>query len=199
MVPLTYGCHGQVINPVVCTRFLDVTHSPEEAVPHKAYNELSTEEKPAHHITQIKAHTIIAKAHQQARYVDLETGDNVIHALSRLRSAHDILENLECFNQKDIDLNLHNREGRPPLVSLICNRSCDEYETGATMSKYLDAILWKTTNERIFNNINVNMKDREGATALHCAAVRGRPDSTRSLIEAGANVNARLGKLLSVW
>jgi ankyrin repeat protein len=67
------------------------------------------------------------------------------------------------------------------------------------MSKYLDAILWKTTNERIFNNINVNMKDREGATALHCAAVRGRPDSTRSLIEAGANVNARLGKLLSVW
>lgn len=61
------------------------------------------------------------------------------------------------------------------------------------MSKYLDLILWKNIKEHLHNNINVDMKDREGATALHCAAVRGRPDPTRSLIEAGANVNARLG------
>ena len=61
------------------------------------------------------------------------------------------------------------------------------------MSKYLDAILWKNVKERLSNKISVNMKDRNGATALYYAAVCGRPDSTRSLIEAGANVNARLG------
>jgi hypothetical protein len=37
------------------------------------------------------------------------------------------------------------------------------------------------------------MRNREGATALYYAAIRARPDSVRSLIEAGANVNARLG------
>jgi ankyrin repeat protein len=67
------------------------------------------------------------------------------------------------------------------------------------MSKYLDALLWKNSKERNSNNINVNMKDREGATALYCAAIRGRPDSTRSLIEAGANVNARLGLFLPLF
>jgi hypothetical protein len=159
-----------------------------------ACNGLILGELPFHHVQQIKAHTIIAKAHQQARYIDPESGDNVVHALSRLRDGHDILENLECFIQKDIDLNLHNREGEPPLISFICNRSWEECETGATMSKYLDSILWKNFKERLRNNINVDMKDRKGATALHCAAVRGRPDSTRSLIEAGANVNVRLGK-----
>ena len=64
------------------------------------------------------------------------------------------------------------------------------------MSKFLDAILWKNIKERLSNKISVNMKDRKGATALHYATVRGRPDSTRSLIEAGANVNARLGTFL---
>lgn len=66
-------------------------------------------------------------------------------------------------------------------------------ETGATMSKYLDTILGKDLEERLRNKVKVNMKDREGATALHSAAILGRPDSVRSLIEAGANVNARSG------
>jgi len=48
------------------------------------------------------------------------------------------------------------------------------------------------------NHVNVNMKDREGATALHAAAVRGRPDSVRSLVEAGGCVNARSGGLFSL-
>jgi hypothetical protein len=42
------------------------------------------------------------------------------------------------------------------------------------------------------------MKDREGFTALHSAAILGRPDSVRSLIEAGACVNARSDNELSV-
>ena len=63
------------------------------------------------------------------------------------------------------------------------------------MSKYLDALLWKDARRRVPNKINVNMKNREGATALYYAAVRARPDSVRSLIEAGANVNARIGEL----
>jgi ankyrin repeat protein len=42
------------------------------------------------------------------------------------------------------------------------------------------------------------MKDREGATALHSAAILGRPDSVRSLIEAGANVNARSGMCIGL-
>jgi len=36
------------------------------------------------------------------------------------------------------------------------------------------------------------MRNREGASTLYYAAVRARPDSVRSLIDAGANVNARL-------
>lgn len=60
------------------------------------------------------------------------------------------------------------------------------------MSKYLDALLWKDTRMRTPNKINVNMRNREGAPALYYAASRGRPDSVRSLIEAGANVNARI-------
>jgi ankyrin repeat protein len=65
------------------------------------------------------------------------------------------------------------------------------------MSKYLDTILGKDLEERLRNKVKVDMNDREGATALHAAAILGRPDSVRSLIEAGACVNARSGMLPS--
>ena len=168
---------------------------------------------------QIKAQEVVLEARRNPAYVDPETGDNVLHALSRLKSSNDtllwlehfysrdnnaglykregnqILLNIKYFIQKGINLNLYNREGSHPLKSFICDRPSEENETGATRSKYLDAILWKDCMERVSNDVNVNMKDREGATALHSAAVLGRPDSVRSLITAGANVNARSGKL----
>jgi len=196
VVPLTYDCHGQVIDPNPVKSFQDAAKSVEEER-FIACNGLVPGDRLLHHVKQIQAHTIIAKAYQQSRYIDPETGDNVVHALSKLKSSHDILENLECFISRNVDLNLHNREGKHPLISFICNRPWEESETGATMSKYLDAILWKNIKERLRNKININIRDRKGATALHCAAVRGRPDSTRSLIEAGANVNARLGMFLN--
>jgi len=62
------------------------------------------------------------------------------------------------------------------------------------MSKYLDTILGRDLEERLRNKVRVDMKDREGKTALCSAAMLGRPDSVRSLIEAGARVNARSGE-----
>jgi hypothetical protein len=223
IVPLTYDCHGQVIDSIPANCFPQIGRKIDEAKEggHEITHEASgVEQWRLQHIKQMKAQTTVLEAYCQPNYVDVETGDNVIHALSRLEPSNDILLNLEHFSSKDmdinlhrregnyillnleyfvqkgVDLNLHNREGNHPLKSFVWNRPGEERETGATMSKYLDAVLWKDLKERARNSVSVNMKDREGATALHCAAIHGRPDSVRSLIEAGANVNARSGKLL---
>jgi hypothetical protein len=196
IVSLTYDCHGQVLDhnsPECFQHVTEIIEEAEHAGGQILCNGLDIDEWRLQHSKQIDAHKIIEKALHHPRYVDPETGDNVVHAFSRLKSSNDILLYLQCFIPRDVDLNLHNREGKHPLMSFICDRPWEEGETGATMSKYLDAILWKTPKERISNKINVNMKDRDGVTALHSAAIRGRPDSARSLIDAGANVNARLG------
>jgi ankyrin repeat protein len=132
-------------------------------------------------------------------YVDAETGDNVLHALARLKLPErgSLLSKIQDFVSKDIDLNLHNKDRDCPLAAFIRERpfqGIESDETGATMSKYLDALLWKDSRRRIPNKINVNLRNHAGATALYYAATRARPDSVRSLIEAGANVNARLGR-----
>ena len=62
------------------------------------------------------------------------------------------------------------------------------------MAKYIDILLWKGGKHGDRNDINVNMMSRNGATALHEAAIQAQSDTVRSLIEAGANVNARLSK-----
>jgi len=101
---------------------------------------------------------------------------------------------------KDVNLNLQNSQKICPLTAFIRERpfnGVDADETGAILSMYLDALLWKDPRQRIPNRININARDGEGATALYHAAVRGRPDSVRSLVEAGANVNARIGKSTS--
>ncbi len=170
-------------------------------------------------IKQIKSQEVVLEARRNQAYVAPVPGDLVLPALSRLKSSNDILLRLEHFDPRDtnvslhqregnqillhlenfvpkgVDLNLHNREGNHPLKSFICDRPSEENETGATISKYLDALLWRYCTERVRTNVNVNMKDREGGIALHSAAIRGRPDSVRSLIAAGANVNARSGML----
>ncbi len=148
---------------------------------------------------QEKAYQILGRASMgDPSYVDPDTGDNVLHALARLKlkERRGLLLKIEEFVAQDIDLNLHNREGDCPLAAFIRERPFlgrNNDETGATMSKYLDALLWKDARHRIPNKLNVNMRNREGATALYYAAIRARPDSVRSLIEAGANVNAQLG------
>ncbi|KAH7336222.1 hypothetical protein BKA65DRAFT_29867 [Rhexocercosporidium sp. MPI-PUGE-AT-0058] len=225
VVPLTYDSHGQVIDPVPISSLQQIEEvaedgeNSEEAITCEA---MIVAEFRLEGVKQIKANTIVVEARHQPRYVDIETGDNVFHALSRINSSSKtlfsvdylkpnrsnqerpnrernyILLNLEYFISKGVDLDLHNREGAHPLKSFICDRAWDESETGATMSKYLDMILWKDRQGRTRNKVNVNMKDREGYTALHHAAIRGRPDSVRSLIEAGANVNARSVNQMSI-
>jgi len=151
---------------------------------------------------QDKAYQILGRATVEPSYVDPDTGDNILHALSRLRLSErgSLLVKIKDFVSKDVDLNIHNRQRDTPLAAFIRERpflGVESDETGATMSKYLDALLWKDARLRVPNKINVNMRNREGATALYYAAIRARPDSVRSLIEAGANVNARIGKKLS--
>ncbi|KAH8672774.1 hypothetical protein BGZ60DRAFT_485198 [Tricladium varicosporioides] len=217
VAPLTYDCHGQVIEPTQLPTYQQPgsysqtnTSDTTPSAPSTAADEWTQK-----HVEQIKSQTIVVGARRQPSYVDHESGDNVIHALSRLKPNSEVLQhlekpkandparnlynresnyillNLEYFISRGADLNLHNRKGSYPLKSIICDRPPEENETGATLSKFLDAILWKDHSNRVKNHVIVNMKDRDGATALHYAAMRGRPDSVRSLIEAGANVNAR--------
>jgi hypothetical protein len=147
-------------------------------------------------VKQIEAHKILSASFDDPHYVDLQSGNNVFHALSRLPSQkNDILSNLINFIKKGANLNLHNFNGCHPLFSFISDRPSEDSETGAAMCRYLDALLWRDSRHLISNNINVNMKNREGETALFGAAVRARPDSVRSLITAGASVNARSGMM----
>ena len=214
VIPLNYDCHGQVIET-------------DHRRPSRASNEnfgavqegmtcddILTADFHAQQVKQIKAQNILLEARRRPTYVDPTSNDNVLHALSRLKSSNDTLLNLEHFMSTtphhpregnhiftnlnyfiplNVDLNLHNRHGNFPLKAFICERPWEDAETGATLCKYLDTILWKDARARVPNHVNVNMKDREGATALHAAAVRGRPDSVRSLVEAGGCVNARSG------
>jgi hypothetical protein len=170
------------------------------------------------------AKEITQHALTEPSYIHPETGDNILHALARLRlqESTDLISRIRQFASEDVDLNLRNCDEDGPLSAFTQElRNWDEDdplsaftqeppddlltrdETGATISKYLDALLWKDPQKRIPNKINVNMRNREGATPLYYAAIRARPDSVRSLIEAGANVNARLGTLqpvhLSLW
>ena len=147
---------------------------------------------------QQKAWDILGRASVEPSYIDPDTGDNVLHALARLKldKSGVLLSKIQKFVKKEIDLNLPNQDRDSPLASFISERPFlgkYEDETGAMMSKYLDALLWKDARHRIPNRINVNMRNHEQATALYYAAIRARADSVRSLIEAGANVNARLG------
>ncbi|KAE9368274.1 ankyrin [Stipitochalara longipes BDJ] len=218
ILPLTYDCHGQVIDqkPLKAWQRHSAKHSSDTTS-----ENLSPDEWRLERVKQIKAQDIVLEARYRPSYIDPSTGDNAVHALSRLESTNDILLKLEHFTLKDsatlhnregnyillnleyfiargIDLNLLNLEGSHPLRSFIRERPGKGKETGATMSKYLDTILGKDLEERLRNKVKVDMKDREGATALHSAAILGRPDSVRSLIEAGACVNARSDNELSV-
>lgn len=167
---------------------------------------MSQSSKPSHQedddfavkqVRQDEAWNIFGRASMgEPSYVDPDTGDNVLHALARLKPGVPLISKIREFVSKDIDLNLHNRDRDSPLAAFITERPClgkHNDETGATMSKYLDALLWKDARHTIPNRINVNMRNREGVTALYYAAILARPDSVRSLIDAGANVNARQG------
>jgi Ankyrin repeat len=171
---------------------------------HIASSETSSDNDAQFSVTQDrqeKAYLILGRGLIEPTYFDPVTGDNVLHALARVKPGekHSLIPKIQDFVLKDVDLNHHNRDRDGPLIAFISERPVfgqHKDETGATLSKYLDTLLWKDTHPRIPNRINVNMRNREGATALYYAATRARPDSVRSLIEAGANVNARLGKLI---
>lgn len=218
ILPLNYDCHGQVIDqaPMKPWQRHGVLPSSDSSL-----KDLPPDDWRLERVRQVKAQDIVLEARYRPSYIDPATGDNAVHALSRLESTNDVLLKLEHFTlspspssptqnlhnregnyillnlsyfiARGIDLNLLNLEGSHPLRSFIRERPGKGKETGATMSKYLDTILGKDLEERLRNKVRVDMKDREGATALHSAAILGRPDSVRSLIEAGANVNARSG------
>jgi hypothetical protein len=148
----------------------------------------------------MQAQNLITFAHNNPNYIDLKTGDTVFHALSRVNTGltfkpNNVLEHLRHFITKDADPNQYNCEGYFPLASFTGDRAFGVTETGTTMSMYLDAILWTDYERRERSRAKVNMKIRDGSTPLYNAAIRGRLDSVRSLIDAGANVNARLGML----
>lgn len=214
--PLTYDSHGQVIDPLPVNSLQQIKEVPEEADDTEeamTCGAIIVAEFRLERIKQNKAKNIVVRARHQPSYVDMESCENVLHALARIDSGNKVLAgidhmrtnlptqdrpnresnymllNLGYFISKGVDLDAHNREGSHPLKAFICDRPWDENETGATMSKYLDMILWKDQTSRTRNKVNVDMKDRDGLTALYHAAIRGRPDSVRSLIEAGANVN----------
>jgi ankyrin repeat protein len=141
---------------------------------------------------------LIVEAQNNPHYVDGTTKDTILHALSIVSmQSHEIFRYLQEFVSKDVNLNRHNRDGHHPLAAFICNQSFRGSETGATMAKYIDILLWKGGKHGDRSDINVNMMSRNGATALYEAAVQAQLDTVRSLIEAGANVNARISKITS--
>jgi ankyrin repeat protein len=152
-------------------------------------------------LKQMNAYNTIVKAHKNPHYIDSKTKDTVLHALSRVNvqsrgamQKNDIIQDLRQFVTRGVNLNRHNRDGHHPLAAFICNQDFRGSETGATMAKYIDILLWKGGKHGDCNDINVNMMTRSGSTALCEAAVQAQSDTVRSLIEAGANANARLSK-----
>ena len=149
-------------------------------------------------LKQMNVPKILIEAHHNPHYVDNTTKDTILHALSRVSvlsigvmQKNNIIQDLRQFVAKGVNLNRHNRDGHHPLAAFICNQDFRGSETGATMAKYIDILLWKGGKHGDHNDINVNMMSRNGATALHEAAIQAQSDTVRSLIEAGANVNAR--------
>jgi hypothetical protein len=139
---------------------------------------------------------LIVEAQNNPHYVDGTTKDTILHALSIVSmQSHEIIRYLREFVLKDVNLNRHNRDGHHPLAAFICNQGFRGSETGATMARYIDILLWKGGKHGDRSDINVNMMSRNGTTALYEAAVRAQSDTVRSLIEAGANVNARISKI----
>lgn len=143
----------------------------------------------------------IIQAYGNPHTFDRKTKDTIFHALSRVNvesrgsiQSSDMIKYLQDFVTKGVSRNWHNAEGQTPLTAFIYNKDLRGSETGATMATYIDVILWKDCEPFQHNEINVDMMNRRGATALYEAAIRGQAHSVRSLIEAGANVNARLSR-----
>jgi hypothetical protein len=188
-----YGLVSELIAPNAATAL------PLKSGPSARTDVIATNNWVSNQDSQQKAFQILERSEKDISYVDPETGDNILHALARiqLNSTTALLSKIRDVTSKGVDLNLHNRNRSSPLAAFIVDRPFQEHvENGAVLSKYLDALLWKDAQRRIPNAINVNMRNREGATALYYAATRGRPDSVRSLIEAGANVNATIGRIV---
>ena len=217
VVPLKYDCHGQVIESE-CSLSRRTSNDSAESRLKITPEDLITAEWRAEQLNQIKAQSTLVEAHRDVLYLDRKSHENVFHALSRLKNGNEtvqklghatsqvqagnarpiegsnIINNVQHFVKRGADLDTYDRTGCSPLKAFISNRPVHDNESGATLSKYLDALLWKDTQKTVRTSANVNMKDSDGLTALHCAAIRARPDSVRSLIEAGANANARTGK-----
>jgi hypothetical protein len=84
---------------------------------------------PANDFTQYQkkqndSYAIIGRASDNPLYVDPETGDNVLHALSRIRRtpSSSLVDEIEGFIAKDADINLHNYQRDCPLASFIQER-----------------------------------------------------------------------------
>jgi len=139
---------------------------------------------------------LMFEAQNNPQKVDGTTKDTVLHALSIVKMpSHEIIRYLRDFVVKGVNLNRHNRDGLHPLAAFICNQGFRGNETGATMAKYIDILLRKGGKHGDHGDVNVNMMNREGKTALFEAAIRAQSATVRSLIETGANVNARMSKI----
>ncbi len=113
----------------------------------------------------------------------------------------ELLLKIQLFLSLGVDLNLPSREGEYPVVAFIRGRPSfkpKDDETGVQRSKYLEYLVWKDPRAlgRVSNLINSNIRDKYGASALFYAALLGQLECVKILIERGANVNARIGRLL---
>lgn len=142
----------------------------------------------------------IKKAREDPNSFNKRTKDTILHWLSENAQStgtfqmNDIIRGLRDLVAQGVNLNWHNREGHHPLSAFICNQKLRGNEMGVILAKFIESLLWKIGKHGDRNFINVNMMNRRGATALCEAAIRAQLDSVRSLIEAGANVNARLSE-----
>lgn len=125
--------------------------------------------------------------------------DIILHTLAKLNTesggivqSKDIIQMLCHFVAEGVNLNWHNYDGHHPLSAFICYKYQRGNETGATLAEYIAVLLWKDGQYGEPNNINVDMLNGNGATALHEAAIRGEWEAVQTLIRAGANVNTRL-------
>jgi ankyrin repeat protein len=143
----------------------------------------------------------IIQAYKNPESFNRKTKDTILHVLSRVNvelsgsiKSSDVIKYIRDFVANGANRNWHNAEGQTPLTAFVSNKDSRGSETGATMTKYLEVLLSKKSESVQHNEFNIDMMNRRGATALYEAAIRGQAHSVRSLIEAGANVNARLSK-----
>ncbi|KAE8443631.1 hypothetical protein EG329_001489 [Mollisiaceae sp. DMI_Dod_QoI] len=95
---------------------------------------------------------------------------------------------LEGLLKSRVDANNHDKQGLTPLMAFIIHRRAGED----------DALTTRLLQLLVDAGAGVNIRNRQGETALHLAVKLGRRAATKFLLSHGANVHARDGYGLGV-